>query len=629
MSSPCICIERRIVALLAPLRRVLPVLLLLAAAPSGWAQSIEKLVMPGEVISGHAKYESECERCHKPFDKAAQNALCMDCHKEVGSDVANKVGAHGRLADPTCRTCHTDHKGRAVDIAPINEKTFDHAKTDFRLNGAHADPAKAKCDSCHRPKTKYREAPRLCNDCHQQIDNDKGHQGALGPKCESCHSEKNWTETTFDHEKTKFKLKTGGKHFEVKCADCHTDGKRFQKTPLTCNGCHQKIDREKGHQGKFGIKCESCHNDKSWKEITFNHDRDTKYQLKGKHRPPTKCTVCHTPATGTIYTEKLPTKCVSCHKKDDRDKGHQGKLGDKCESCHSERDWKDSLFDHDKTEFKLRDKHKDAKCEACHKGGVAGVKGKPRAAKVKAEMDCVACHKKDDDDKGHQGRYGAKCETCHGAKDWKLVGFNHDHDTKYPLKGKHRPPVKCDACHLPALGEIYKNKLDEACYSCHRKDDKHKGQLGKKCDSCHEEKKWEGVPYDHNKSRYPLTGSHAKVECKKCHATVAYRDTPLTCNGCHEKDDKHKGRFGGKCETCHYVGTWKSWDFDHATTKYALDGAHLKVSCDACHSPVHHDPLRPGRTCVACHLAEDVHDGGFSMQCERCHFTSDWKKVRR
>ena len=622
---PSTCIER---SRRSWLRRFAGAALLCFAAAAA-AQTVEKLVMPGEVIAGHAKIEHDCELCHKRFDKAAQTTLCLDCHKETAADVNSRTRFHGRLEDRTCRVCHDDHKGRGFNPMPINEKTFDHNRTDFKLGGGHAKP-EVKCEACHKPKVKYRATPKLCNDCHRKIDFEKGHEGALGTKCESCHSDKSWKETTFDHEKTKFKLKTGGKHADVKCADCHTDGKRFQKTPLTCNGCHQKIDREKGHQGKFGIKCESCHNDKSWKEITFNHDTDTKYALKGKHRPPTKCTACHAPTTGTIYTQKTPTKCVACHKKDDMEKGHQNKLGEKCESCHTERDWKTSTFDHDETKFPLRDKHKDAKCEACHEGGVAGLKGKQRAAKLKIDTACYSCHKKDDDKTGHKGRYGEKCDSCHGAKDWKSAPlFNHDKATKYPLKGKHRPPVKCDACHLPEKGNIYKTKLDDACYSCHKKDDKHKGQLGKKCSVCHDEQRWEGAPYDHNKARFLLSLSHAKVDCKKCHQTPAYRDTPNTCNGCHEKDDKHKKRFGIKCETCHGVGTWKAWDFDHDSTKYKLDGAHRKVGCDDCHGEFQRNPAKPGRACMTCHLKDDVHDGGFSLQCERCHNTESWKKVRR
>lgn len=608
MSSPSTCIEG--------LRRWLA-LALLAFACTAWGQAIEKALMPGEVIEGHAKYEHECSNCHQRFDKAAQTRLCLDCHKDVAADVRAKTRLHGRLEDTTCRNCHTEHKGRRAAIAPVDKKKFDHGRSDFKLLGAHRE---AKCESCHQPKLKYRQAPKLCNDCHKKDDQEKGHKGHLGSKCETCHGEKDWKETRFDHEKTKFSL-LGGKHAEVKCKECHAD-KSYQKTPLTCHGCHKKIDDEKGHNGRYGTKCESCHNDKGWKEITFDHDADTHYSLKGKHRQ-TKCNACHLPEKGPIYQAKLPGKCFACHKKDDQEKGHRGGLGEKCETCHNEKGWKNSSFDHDDTKFPLRDKHKDAKCDTCHKGGVSGPN-----AKLKVDTACVACHRKNDDEKGHKGRYGDKCETCHDAKEWKKSFFNHDKETKYPLKGKHAD-AKCDTCHLPEKGPIYKSKLEMSCIACHKKDDKHKGQLGNKCETCHDEKKWTGVPYDHNKSRYPLTGSHAKVECKKCHQTPAYKDAPMACNGCHEKEDKHKGRFGTKCESCHYTGTWKTWDFDHDKTRYPLDGAHKKVECYDCHKEILGAQSKPGRACIACHAKDDVHDGGFSAQCERCHVTANWKKVRR
>lgn len=572
--------------------------------------------MPGPVIEGHAKYEHECANCHQMFDKTAQVRLCLDCHKEIAKDIDSKARLHGHLQDTTCRNCHTEHKGRKAKIAPIDKKKFDHARTGFALRGAHADIS-GKCESCHQPKQKFREASQECNACHRK---DDVHKGSLGVQCQNCHDDKSWKEARFNHEKTRFPL-AGGKHADVECKSCHVD-KTFKNAPLTCNGCHKKDDQEKGHHGRYGTKCESCHSDKGWKEISFDHDRDTHYALKGKHRQ-AKCNSCHLPEKGPLYQQNLSTRCVACHRKDDQEKGHRGGLGDKCESCHNERGWRTTEFDHDKTQFPLRDKHKDAKCDACHTGGVSGPK-----AKLKMEMACVSCHRKDDDKTGHKGRYGDKCDTCHSAKGWKTTLFDHNRDTKYMLKGKH-VQVRCDACHVPAMGNIYQHKWDTACIACHRKDDKHKGQLGNKCDSCHDEKRWQGVVYDHNKARFPLTGSHARVECKKCHLSAAFHDAPKTCNGCHEKDDKHKGRFGPKCESCHYTGTWKSWDFDHGKTRFPLDGAHKKVACYDCHKEPLDGPNKPGRACISCHIKDDVHDGGFGAQCERCHVTSDWRRVRR
>lgn len=610
MSSPSTCIKF-----------LLLVLAVFCSAAASGQPSIENALMPGEVIAGHAKYEHECTQCHVRFDKGAQVRLCLDCHKDVAGDIAAKVRLHGRLEDRTCRNCHTEHKGRNARLAAIDKNKFDHNRTGFRLNGAHQD-IHLKCESCHKPKAKFREASRLCNDCHRKDDQEKGHKGKLGTKCENCHNDKSWKEAKFDHEKTQFSL-LGGKHAEVKCKECHAD-KTYQQTPLTCNGCHRKDDQEKGHKGRYGSKCESCHNDKGWKELIFNHDRDTRYALKGKHQQ-AKCNTCHLPEKGALYQQqKLPTKCVACHKKDEQEKGHRGGLGEKCESCHNERGWKNSSFDHDNSHFVLRDKHKDAKCDTCHKGGVSGPN-----ARLKLDKECVACHRKEDDDKGHKGRYGAKCETCHTAKEWKSSTFNHDRETKYALKGKHAE-TKCDACHTPEKGPVYnKIKLASQCIACHRKDDKHKGQLGNKCESCHNEKRWQDAPYDHNKSRFPLTGSHARAECKKCHQTPAFHDAPSACNACHEKDDMHKGRFGTKCEACHYTGTWKSWDFDHGTTRFVLDGGHAKVACYDCHKEPAGSQKKTSRACVSCHLKDDVHDGGFSGQCERCHVTSNWKKVRK
>ena len=51
------------------------------------AQDIETLLMPGDVIEGHADVEAECSSCHKSFDKKAQRGLCMDCHEVVADDV--------------------------------------------------------------------------------------------------------------------------------------------------------------------------------------------------------------------------------------------------------------------------------------------------------------------------------------------------------------------------------------------------------------------------------------------------------------------------------------------------------------------------------------------------------------
>lgn len=589
---------------LARLCRCVPVMLALAVSALAQAQSIESVLSPGKVIEGHAKLEDDCKACHVRFDRAAQDRLCMDCHKDVGQDVRAKAGFHGRLKPQACNECHTDHKGRGARIVVLDTQRFDHAQTDYVLRGKHA---KTECDQCHEPAKKWRAAPSDCNACHRK---DDVHKGSLGPKCADCHTENNWKEAKFDHSKTRFALE--GKHVDVKCADCHRNKADYKDTPRTCYGCHRKDDDgNKGHRGLYGEKCDSCHGVKAWKPSTFNHDTDTKYVLRGRHVK-TKCADCH---SGHLYKVRTPTDCYSCHRKDDK---HKETLGKDCGACHTERDWKEKAkFDHDKTDFPLLGKHADIKCDACHKSQLF----------KEAPKQCIGCHRKEDK---HEGTLGEKCGDCHGERDWKTTRGRFDHDrTKFKLRNAHAAAkVKCDACHKDL--KSFRNTATD-CYVCHQKDDRHETQLGRQCESCHTDRDWKVPGYDHNRTRYPLLGKHVKVACKDCHLSPRYKDASRECYACHRKEDKHKLAFGTTCESCHNARSWAIWDFDHdRRSKYRLDGAHRKVACAACHvkpAPAGRGFAALGSDCLSCHRKDDVHDGGFGARCEQCHVTDHWKKV--
>lgn len=567
------------------------------------AQTIESALRPGELIQGHAKWEEDCGKCHVRFDRAAQDRLCMDCHKEVGQDVREHTGYHGRLKPQPCRSCHTDHRGRNARIVELDRKKFDHAQTDFTLRGKHRE---TECEKCHEPKKKFWQAPLDCASCHRKDDK---HKGSLGPKCADCHTENNWKQTRFDHDKTRFPLT--GKHVDVKCDDCHKDAK-YRDIPRTCIGCHRADDDRKGHKGMFGERCESCHGTKVWKPSTFNHDTDTKYALRGKHRT-AKCADCH---TGHLYREKLTTACIDCHRKDDK---HKGTLGRECGACHVERDWKETgRFDHGKTDFPLRGKHGDVKCVECHKNP-ASYKDTPK--------DCYSCHRKDDK---HVGNLGVQCQECHVERDWKTTTHFDHNRTKFPLRNAHAArKVQCKDCHAD-LQHFRKTPLE--CYACHKKDDKHEGQQGTKCESCHDDRDWKTTRFDHRQTRFPLLGRHVAVVCKDCHASSRFKDAPRDCFSCHKKDDRHKLKFGTACESCHNARAWGAWDYDHARrAKFVLDGAHAKVACESCHTrpaPAGRNAAEVGATCAGCHRRDDKHDGAFGAACDRCHTTEDWKRIR-
>ena len=84
------------------------------------------------------------------------------------------------------------------------------------------------------------------------------------------------------------------------------------------------------------MKCESCHNARSWAIWDFDHDRRSKYKLDGAHRK-LACDACHVKAapTGRDFAA-LGSDCLSCHRKDDvRD----GSFGARCEQCHVTDNW--------------------------------------------------------------------------------------------------------------------------------------------------------------------------------------------------------------------------------------------------------------------------------------------------
>jgi Zn finger protein HypA/HybF involved in hydrogenase expression len=419
------------------------------------AQNIfEKLVMPGPLVEGHAKLEKNCANCHESFTKASQSRLCLACHKDVAKDRELRRGLHGKRNDTSeldCKSCHTDHKGRDADIVQFDRETFNHVFTNFQLNEAHKNAA---CEGCHLPKVKFRNAPSRCIDCHR---NNDPHKGRLGDRCQSCHGEDNWTRVrTFDHSKTHFPLT--GSHQQAACSSCHANEK-YKGTPTVCSSCHQLQDV---HQGRYGAKCETCHDATKWKTVRFDHARMTKFPLRGKHAT-TRCEACH---TGDLYKEKLGTTCISCHKQDD---AHAGKLGTACQQCHNETGWRKKVaFDHDLSRFPLLGQHAIVPCEECHKS--TSYKDAPTA--------CSSCHR----DAHHEGRLGANCASCHTPNGWAIWRFDHSKQTHFPLTGAHAG-LTCASCHREK--NVAKISLPGTCYSCHANDDAHQGNFGRACEKCH------------------------------------------------------------------------------------------------------------------------------------------------
>jgi len=506
------------------------------------AKTIKSLFMPGPVITGHAKYENECSKCHKSFSKGTQKSLCLACHKKVSFDVKKGQGFHGRDKKAKaieCRHCHKEHKGRQYRAVIFNGETFDHKSTDFVLKGGHMG---VKCAKCHKKEKKYREAPSKCVACHKKNDT---HKGRLGKDCATCHNAKSWAKARFDHKKTDFPLKF--KHKKVTCGVCHPGG-RYKKTPLDCYTCHVINDV---HNKEYGKKCKDCHTARSWKKYKFDHEK-TDFPLKFRHKK-VDCNACHKgrfygdKKTGKIKkTKKIKKTCYECHKNDDE---HKGRYGKKCKTCHSPKGWAKFTFDHDKTKFALKDRHRKVACVKCHMGRAYGAK------KVRT---CDACHGKDDI---HRGREGRDCSSCHNQRGWgKDVVFDHD-ITKFPLIGLHAVTL-CEQCHDRA---DYK-RVSVKCNACHKEDDKHKGGLGEECGVCHNPNGWRLWSFDHEaETEYTLDGKHKGLACGACHKKNIWKkdSTPDDCFSCHHDDDTHRGAFGLNCRRCHTTESFREITISH------------------------------------------------------------------
>jgi len=178
------------------------------------------------------------------------------------------------------------------------------------------------------------------------------------------------------------------------------------------------------------------------------------------------------------------------------------------------------------------------------------------------------------------------CKACHTSAGWKLgagagaSGFDHDR-TGFPLHGAHAQTT-CGGCHIGAT------PLQTTCAGCHR--DPHQGRQGKACEECHTAVAWSDTNTleQHRRTRMPLTGRHATVECAACHKRQSERtwsDAPVDCYACHRTDyhradvhPTHDGTTGSPafsrdCGSCHQTSGWSPATIDTFDVA-ALAGAH-------------------------------------------------------
>lgn len=486
------------------------------------------------------------------------------------------------------------------------------------VSRAHAETEET-CNACHN--LFERGAQRtLCLECHEPIAEDlaagTGYHGrgddASGSKCSSCHTEHLGRDadivglqpSLFDHELTDFPLT--GAHAAETCSSCHDSDTPFAEAPTACVFCHEAdhVHRDASAlEGRMGAECADCHQTDTWQTGEFDHS-STDFPLTGGHIGPS-CLGCH----ADQRFEAPESECVDCHRTDDV---HNGTNGSACADCHDTDSWGTSLFDHARvTGFALDDAHAMVQCRSCHVA--PGEYQSPPTT-------CAGCHASDD---VHLGRNGNDCASCHDQNDW-ARSFDHLGETGYALLGTHEF-ADCDSCHTDG----FERPLAIECSGCHQADDPHEGTLAE-CDACHGQDRWGADQrFHHDLAGFALVGLHRVASCEQCHDSLVFSPLAQECSDCHTEDDHHEGAMGDQCAGCHNPAGWRYWSFDHgAATAFELSGAHEELNCANCH-PAGEKASRQSRACVSCHRSEDVHDGGFGQNCERCHLTTTFEELKR
>ena len=253
------------------------------------------------------------------------------------------------------------------------------------------------------------------------------------------------------------------------------------------------------HSGQFRTqRGDSCHKQTGFTghHLKFNHNTMSKFPLVGKHTR-VDCAKCH---PGGAY-KPITTDCVDCHQDDNP---HGDTFGDApCSNCHSPIDWKKTRFDHSVTGFDLQGRHVGQPCYRCHPNGTE--------LEDDTKPECSFCHTD-----VHSGQFEAALDAP--LEEVTTAAIEQTKKQEFAVAGIEQPKHQdCDRCHAGF-------------------------------DS------WRIPFFDHELSRFKLTGKHQAVPCSGCHTQGHFRPIDTACGNCHY--NFHEGQFSKECDDCHTTEQW-------------------------------------------------------------------------
>ncbi len=496
-----------------------------------------------------------------PLKGAHAKVDCRQCHKPENikvTELKNRKDTYLGL-DTKCLSCHNDFHQGALPIdclschqmdgwKPVTK--FNHENADFKLRGKHI---LVDCKECHKTSIKNgKEVQQFsgipfndCKACHQDA-----HNNQLPGECKQCHVENDWDifkgNQNFNHNVTGFNL--NGAHKTIDCFACHDR----KNNPLTvfqdqrnidvskCVACHQDP-----HENKFGQDCAKCHQESSFlslKNMDFFDHSITDFPLEGMHLN-VDCKKCHSES----FSNPIDfSECKKCHTDYHEGEFIKNGIAPDCNACHSLDKKFDftsfTIADHQNSKFPLEGAHIATPCFACHVDE-ASEKWKFRNIGER----CIDCHTN-----FHEDAISEKfipnndCRACHGSETWDAISFDHS-QTDWPLTGRHTA-ISCSECHFnysennELLSQNFIN-LSQDCASCHNNVHEDNFAINgiTDCNRCHVTSSWMPEKFNHNETRFPLTGKHKEVNCKACHqernsngdSTFIYKLNKLDCIDCH------------------------------------------------------------------------------------------------
>ena len=583
---------------------------------------------PGPISSVHGKLEGldggeACSQCHGGLF-GSMRASCLACHEDIGAQVKDGGGLHGRLGAEVagnCASCHGEHHGaefRLVNRLAFAQagvadvKAFDHAMVGFAMGGRHLE---LDCAACHEHadaavleegQKRFLGRSQDCATCHADP-----HGGRMQLGCATCHGQDSFRQRFVPgHERV---LSLSGGHAQVDCRQCHAAGDAHALERLRpdrqdargCADCHESQHTPaflNGNAREAGVtvaeSCGVCH---TFDRDTFAGAQDTLTPQRHAHsgfalalpHEDVTCEKCHAPSEA--WAERHPgrkaNECRSCHADPHGgqfDRGPYAAQG--CVSCHATTRFAPHEFDqkrHAATSFPLDGGHAEAACEQCHLQLEADAPRRFRGTSVR----CEQCHAD-----AHEEAFAehapvlaanprGTCAECHGTGSFAKVdhaAFDHGRWAGFVVFGAHEQ-VDCVDCHVPQPQAAVQRRLGRVTPP---------GQPFAGCVSCHAD------PHEGRFDRDPANAVVAgRSGCERCHDSVSFRALPH--------------------------------GFDHARfAGYALTGAHEALDCAACHPPLA-SPAANGRTwgaprgreCADCH--QDPHQRQFerlgATDCARCH----------